>query len=228
MRILCRLTIAAFILAAPSVWAADANPQVAQAGGASGGPAAAPESNPWIFGTTLYLWLPFATSTSTVGSLPPMDNHSLFNSETDIMNLFGGAGEFQLSKGDWGIFGNIAGATLGFKGTLLREDSRHPNREDRTGHFHDSVVSGQYGFTYRVLGRPLDLTTWARGTQPIALDLLAGAQTFYFRVECENGEGASLGQRDSNLPPRGGASQLGHGRPMESRPRRDRRGLWGQ
>ncbi len=158
-----------------------ASMQVVQAAGTAGpAPGAAPVSNPWIFGATLYLWVPFVASTSTNDGLPPVNKHALFNTETHITNLIAGAGELQLSKGDWGIFGAIAGASLGYKGTLLREDSLHPSPEDRTGHFHDSVVSGQYGVSYRLLGRPLDLTTWARGTQPIALDLLAGAQTFYF------------------------------------------------
>jgi hypothetical protein len=156
--------------------------QLAQAAGASN-PAPATSTvggpNPWIFGATLYLWIPFATSTSTVDGLPPMDKGWPRASAT-LMNLYAGSGDFQLSKGNWGIFGNIAGSSLGVKGTLLREDSRHPTREDRSGYFYDSYVSGQYGLSYRILGRPLDLTTWARGKQPISLDLLAGAQTFYF------------------------------------------------
>jgi hypothetical protein len=154
--------------------------QMAQAGGTAGPvPAAAPASNPWIFGGTLYAWVPFATSTSTIDGLPEV-SHSFFSNDTHVTNLIAGAGEFSLSKGDWGLFGNIAGSSLGYKGALLREDSRFPNREDRSGYFHDSVVSGQYGLSYRLLGRPLDLTKWARETQPVSLDLLAGAQTFYF------------------------------------------------
>jgi len=155
--------------------------QMAQATGSVGAaPLAAPKGNPWIFGTTLYLWVPFAASTSKVAGLPPENNHKLFNTDTHITNLIGGAGDFQLSKGDWGLFANIAGASLGYKGTILKEDSRFPLRQDRSGYLHTSVVGGQYGLSYRLLGRPLDLTTWARGTQPIALDLLAGAQTLYF------------------------------------------------
>jgi hypothetical protein len=156
---------------------------MAQAAGASSptpATSAAAESNPWIFGATLYMWLPFTTSKTTVDGLPEAVKHSLSDTEAHITQIFGGAGEFQLSKGDWGAFVNASGGILGLKGTLLREDSNHPNREDRTGYFHDSVATGQYGLSYRLLGRPLDLTTWARGTQPITLDLLAGAQTFFF------------------------------------------------
>ena len=155
--------------------------QMAQAIGSVGAaPLAAPAANPWIFGTTLYLWVPFSDSTSKVAGLPPENNHKLFNTDTHITNLIGGAGDFQLSKGDWGLFANIAGVTVGYKGTILQEDSRFPLRQDRSGYSHSSVVGGQYGLSYRLLGRPLDLTTWARGTQPISLDLLAGAQTLYF------------------------------------------------
>jgi hypothetical protein len=169
------------LLGPTQVAANEASPlQVAQAGGpAAPIPAAAPASNPWIFGATLYAWVPFATSTSTIDGLPEV-SHSFFSNETHVTNLIAGAGEFSLSKGDWGLFGNIAGSSLGYKGTLLREDNRFPNRADRSGYFHDSTISAQYGLSYRLLGRPLDLTTWARGTQPLALDLLAGAQTFYF------------------------------------------------
>jgi hypothetical protein len=159
----------------------DAAPlQMAQAGGAAApAPTAAPGSNPWIFGGTIYLYVPFATSDSTIDGLPPSENHRFFSSSTHLTNLYAGAAELSLSKGDWGLFGNIAGSSVGFKGTLLREDPRFPTREDRTGYFHDAVISGQYGLSYRLLGRPLDLATWARGTQPLALDLLAGAQTLW-------------------------------------------------
>jgi hypothetical protein len=155
---------------------------MAQATGApSPAPAAsaAEEPNPWIFGATLYFWIPFATSTSTVDGLPEGTTHSTFSSEVHVTNLYGGAGEFQLTKGDWGVFGNIAGSFLGLKGTVVGTDNNHPNQVDRTGYTHDGSISGQYGLSYRLLGRPLDLTTWARGTQPVSLDLLAGGQTFF-------------------------------------------------
>jgi hypothetical protein len=153
--------------------------QLAQAGGTAA-PVSEParESNPWIFGATIYFWVPFATSDSTIDGLPEV-HKSTFSNDTHVTNLIGGAAEFTLSKGDWGLFGNIAGSTVGYKGTLVREDPRFPTREDRSGYFHDAGISGQYGLSYRLLGRPLDLSPWAHGTQPLSLDLLAGAQTLY-------------------------------------------------
>ncbi len=154
--------------------------QMAQATGAASPPPGTAESakpNPWIFGGTLYAWVPFATSTSTISNLPPAGNTS--HTDWTWTNLYAGAGEFQLSKGDWGLFGNVAGSSVGFKGTLLREDPLHPTSAERSGYMHSGVFEAQYGLTYRLFGRPLDLTTWSRGTQPIAFDLMAGGQTMY-------------------------------------------------
>jgi len=45
---------------------------VAQAAGTpETAPAATFGSSPWIFGATLYAWIPFATSDSTIDGLPP-------------------------------------------------------------------------------------------------------------------------------------------------------------
>ncbi len=93
-------------------------------------------------------------------------------------------GERRSAGGRWsGLplnrFGNVAGGSLGFKGVLLREDPLHPTSAERSAYTHHSVVAGEYGLSYRLFGRSLDLTTWAHGTQPIAFDLLAGGQTFY-------------------------------------------------
>ncbi|MFI5342477.1 MAG: hypothetical protein ACHQ7N_21915 [Candidatus Methylomirabilales bacterium] len=163
--------------------------QVAQAAGTAGAaPLAGAESNPWIFGLTLDLWIPFSETTTSVNGLPPVGAAiaglvlAVLKTTTTshLMNVYGGSGEFQLSKGDWGGFVNAEGASLGFKNVLLPEDPLHPTQAQRSAYTYLSVAGGQYGLSYRLLGRPLDLTTWARGTQPIALDLLAGAQTFYF------------------------------------------------
>ncbi len=160
--------------------ATEGNPfQVAQASGTpSPPPPATFTGSPWIFGATVYGWIPFASSESTIDGLPPART-SWPQTNSHLTNLFGGAGEFQLSKGDWGLFGNIAGAYVGIKGEILHEDSRHTTHEDRSGYSHSSSISGQYGLSYRLLGEPLDLAAWARATQPISLDLQAGGQTFY-------------------------------------------------
>ncbi len=141
-------------------------------------------SQPLIFGATLYLWVPFATSTSTISSLPPADPtlDTGFRTSSSLTNLYGGAGDFQLTKGDWGLFANLAGGSLGYKGVLLREDPDHRTEAERTAYSHYGTFGAQYGLSYRLFGQPLDLTTWARDTQPIAFDLLAGGQTFYTSV----------------------------------------------
>jgi hypothetical protein len=157
--------------------------QMAQAAGASSpapGTAESAKPNPWIFGATIYLWVPFATSTSTISSLPPVDTGP--HTSSSLTNLYGGAGDFQLSKGDWGAFANVAGSSLGFKGVLLREDPLHPTEAERSAYTHYGAFAAQYGLSYRLFGQPLDLTTWAHGTQPIAFDLLAGGQTLYTSV----------------------------------------------
>ncbi len=157
--------------------------QMAQATGAASpapGPAEPAMPNPWIFGATLYLWVPFATSTSTISSLPPVDTGS--HTSSSLTNLYGGAGDFQLSKGDWGVFANMLGGSLGYKGVLLREDPLHPTEAERSAYTHYGTLAAQYGLSYRLFGQPLDLTTWGHGTQPIAFDLLAGGQTLYTSV----------------------------------------------
>lgn len=157
--------------------------RVAQAAGAASPAPETAESarpNPWIFGGTLFLWVPFATSTSTISSLPPVDTGA--HTSSTLTNLYGGAGDFQLSKGDWGAFANVAGSSLGFKGVLLREDLLHPTEAARSAYTHYGAFAAQYGLSYRLFGQPLDLTTWARGTQPIAFDLFAGGQTLYTSV----------------------------------------------
>ncbi len=151
--------------------------QVAGAASPAPGTAESAKPNPWIFGGTLYLWVPFASSTSTISSLPPADTGP--HSSSSLTNLYGGAGDFQLTKGDWGLFANLAGSSLGFKGVLLREDPLHRTEAERSAYTHYGTFGAEYGLSYRLFGQPLDLTTWARGTQPIAFDLLAGGQTFY-------------------------------------------------
>ena len=61
----------------------------------------------------------------------------------------------------------------------MEEDPLHTTREDRSGYSHTGSIAGQYGLSYRLLGQPLDLAAWARAKQPVALDLLAGGQTYY-------------------------------------------------
>ncbi|HWU40278.1 MAG TPA: hypothetical protein VN203_21740, partial [Candidatus Acidoferrum sp.] len=171
--------------------------QVAQAATTTG-PGQAPTSGsswlsqPLIFGATLYLWVPFATSTSTISSLPDPTLDTGFHTSSSLTNLYGGAGDFQLTKGDWGLFANLAGGSLGFKGVLVREDPLHRTESERTAYSHYGTFGAQYGLSYRLFGQPLDLSTWARGKQPIAFDLLAGAQTFYTSVSVKTAREQTL------------------------------------
>jgi hypothetical protein len=159
-------------LADPTLLAASAPAPLllAQAPGPAAPGAPAASSSPWVFGTTLYLWVPFTYATSTIGD-PSFINHKPFNVDEHITNLFGMGGHFELSKGDWGGFADVFGFSLGLKSI--------PQRTDLSVETHDSGVDAEYGLWYRLLGQPLNLTTWATAKQPVSLDLFAGARTLY-------------------------------------------------
>ncbi len=138
---------------------------------------AAPAGNPWVFGMTLYFWYPWWTMDATIDGLPQASSGGSSHTSTHTTNMGGGDGEFTITKGRWGFYGNVAGGYYGAKGELLRSDPAHLNRPDRTGYLHTSAITGTYALMYRVAGEPLDLTAWARKVQPVSVDLLAGGET---------------------------------------------------
>ena len=165
----------------PTLLAANEIPgmQLAQAGNPAPVPPAAPASNPWIVGMTLYFWLPWWTVDATIDGLPQASSGGSSHVSTHTTNLGGGDGEFTISKGLWGFYGNVAGGYYGAKGEILKSDPNHLNRPDRSGYLHSSAITGQYALTYRIVGQPMDLSAWARQPQPVSVDLLAGGQTLF-------------------------------------------------